>query len=354
LSKIALFTFCSLVFLLRGFVIRRLSNAGRPHISVRISSRHIFRPNCRGDSHRYPPGGTRVLEEFTRRFASKSDQLAKIDRAFTLFASVDSGSRAILAAVEESLIMSVLCSSCRPILPPEVSRSLAEFSTHELPALARRYPGIELRTEVWMWRHGILLLPPAVRRYIKNKSLIDVGGFDGDSALAMAPFGRDVWSFELSPANYQRMLEVLATHADVSGNIRGVNVAVSDYNGVLTLPPGSGTMVEFRNSTTGTAISVTTLDRFGAANNRTVGLLKADTEGHGLQVVRGGMNTLKAHRPAFTLSCYHVPEEMFDMPELLIKELKDYVFFWDMPAQSDAWYHELVFMGYPAEAIQTR
>jgi FkbM family methyltransferase len=151
------------------------------------------------------------------------------------------------------------------------------------------------------------------------------------------------------------MLAVLAMNGAAAKRIHPVNVALSDYEGTILFNDHSGTTVEFRESVRGakTETNVTTLDRFVAQNKLTVGFVKADTEGHGWQVVTGGMNVMRQQRPAFSLSCYHVPDEMFNMTEALIRGLARYVLFWDMSANSAPWYHELVFMGYPEEALRT-
>jgi FkbM family methyltransferase len=61
-------------------------------------------------------------------------------------------------------------------------------------------------------------------------------------------------------------------------------------------------------------VNVTTLDLFLAQDNITVGFVKADTEGHGLQIVKGGIRTLQRDRPVLALTGYHNVDELFNIP----------------------------------------
>ena len=48
-----------------------------------------------------------------------------------------------------------------------------------------------------------------------------------------------------------------------------------------------------------------------------VGLIKADVEGMGVELLQGAIKTIERYRPVLALSCYHTPTELFGQFELL-------------------------------------
>jgi hypothetical protein len=48
-----------------------------------------------------------------------------------------------------------------------------------------------------------------------------------------------------------------------------------------------------------------------------VDFIKLDIEGAEAQALRGAARTLAAHRPTLALSCYHKPEDLWQLPDLI-------------------------------------
>ena len=171
---------------------------------------------------------------------------------------------------------------------------------------------------VFLYEHCIDKLEHLER--IKNKSIIDVGGFIGDSAIVLEKYtNKDVHTFEPTTLNYQRMLKTLEYNDSkkiVPNNIAlgakdeelEINVANS-CSSIKPILPEKISEIE--------KIKVTTLDKYVEENNIEVGLIKVDVEGFEQEFLKGALNTIKTQKPALLLSIYHNPSDFFDIKPYL-------------------------------------
>jgi hypothetical protein len=96
----------------------------------------------------------------------------------------------------------------------------------------------------------------------------------------------------------------------------------------------------------------TTIDRFVAARNLSLGFIRADVEGAALQAVRGAIKTLRSQRPIVAIAGYHGVEKFFGAPTFPMQQLPNHYFEWQMGNPHDApdTLFELDFFAYPNEA----
>jgi len=71
------------------------------------------------------------------------------------------------------------------------------------------------------------------------------------------------------------------------------------------------------------SIEVTTIDRLSLAPT----FLKVHLEGGELDALKGGLQTLKRHRPLIAATTYHNRQGLWEVPKWLMESLVDYVFF---------------------------
>jgi hypothetical protein len=81
--------------------------------------------------------------------------------------------------------------------------------------------------------------------------------------------------------------------------------------------------------------------------NATVGLIKVDTEGGGLGMLRGGRRTLAAQMPILAMAVYHEYNELFGIPRFMKREFPNYRFNWQMHSFHASALDELTFWAYP-------
>jgi hypothetical protein len=113
----------------------------------------------------------------------------------------NSYSHTTLDVVRRSLLLGVKCWRYLAEIPEELGRRLHIYHTqtiHEMRKLtANVQPGIALQCEIFEDDHGLKSAPQSHRDYIKGKAILDIGAWQGDSAIAFAKYARRVYSFEL-------------------------------------------------------------------------------------------------------------------------------------------------------------
>jgi hypothetical protein len=58
-----------------------------------------------------------------------------------------------------------------------------------------------------------------------------------------------------------------------------------------------------------------------------VDFIKLDVEGGEADALRGAHRTLISHRPVLAISCYHKPEDLWALPDLIDSLVPDYRFY---------------------------
>lgn len=156
---------------------------------------------------------------------------------------------------------------------------------------------------------------------VRQKAIIDVGGFIGDSALVFSDFtDKKIYSFEPSVENFEFMKKTIELNNLT--NVVPVNIALGDkVSEILSIcgnsscvsiaPPPSGTL------SSNTAIEATTLDNFVAKNNIEVGLIKVDIEGYEQKFLKGAENTIKNQKPVLLISIYHSLDDFLHIKPII-------------------------------------
>lgn len=162
---------------------------------------------------------------------------------------------------------------------------------------------------------------------IRQKDILDLGAFIGDSSLILSEAtDQRVYAFEPSQGNFSalektleinRCKNVIAVHAGI-GACGGTAYIRSNLNMghtiVETVPDESAENMD--------AVPVCSVDEFVAAHHLEVGLIKVDIEGYEREFLKGAEHTIRTQRPALLLSIYHSAEDFF--------ELKSHVERWNL------------------------
>ena len=214
----------------------------------------------------------------------------------------------------------------------------------DLAVLRQKYQ-VDGNYESLVCHHGLPQLPDSAKKVMAGKDFIDAGAYQGDSCVILAEYGpRRIWAFEPSPANLTEL------HRTMQNN----NIPKTRYETVASgLAATTGTCFFHDCGNNGTDLkitgesqtAVTTLDAFSADHDLTVGLIKADVEGMGLEVVRGAEKTIKRDRPVLALAIYHNQDEFLRVYSLLKSWQLNYVFkMLDFPPHSEC---EITLLAYP-------
>jgi FkbM family methyltransferase len=203
-----------------------------------------------------------------------------------------------------------------------------------------------------LFHHGLRLLDPLIRESLKKKSFLDIGAFTGDSALVLSQYAKNVYSIELSAANFVLMNRVLAQNPNLSANVRTFHMGISDKESETSLI-GYGEAAKISNGP-GEHIKLITIDAFVTMYNLSIGFIKADVEGHAFPVVKGGAGTLVKDRPIFSFASYHDFSEMYNVSIFLMDLLSNYYFEWHMENRATSTFFELSLFGRPKQGREIR
>jgi len=148
---------------------------------------------------------------------------------------------------------------------------------------------------------------------IKNKDILDVGAYIGDSACIFSKYtGKNVYAFEPCETNFKKLEKTIQLNN--LKNVKGVKKGLGsqEKKEKIYFYEGSSSMAKISNAPS-EEIEVTTLDNFVKENNLEVGLIKIDTEGFEQEVLKGAINTIKTQKPALIISIYHNFHDFFEI-----------------------------------------
>lgn len=154
---------------------------------------------------------------------------------------------------------------------------------------------------------------------IRNKNIIDVGGYIGDSAILLKDYTNcKVYSFEPETENFDLLnqtIELNNAHDKIVPVKLGLG-SKDETQDIYIWGAGSSLKPEnklFNLDNPKESINITTLDKFVEENNLEVGLIKVDIEGFEQEFLKGAINTIKSQKPALLLSIYHNVSDLFDI-----------------------------------------
>lgn len=161
----------------------------------------------------------------------------------------------------------------------------------------------------------------------KDEVFVDVGGFDGFTSLKFCEWSQENYSkiyvFEPIEKLIYRCKKNLkdVQRCELIGkglwNTSTVLKFVSDeYNSKI---------VTANDSNKTASIPVTTLDE--ELKGERVTFIKMDIEGSELMALKGAENIIRSQKPKLALSIYHKPEDLWEIPMLLLEYNPKYKFY---------------------------
>ncbi|EAK2628533.1 FkbM family methyltransferase [Campylobacter coli] len=178
----------------------------------------------------------------------------------------------------------------------------------------------QFEISVFFNRHGLYLFEEVTLNNIRNKDIIDVGGFVGDSAIFFEKeiSLKNIYSFEATRSNYDLMLKTLKLND--SSRIIPINKGLGSKNEILNIAVNGGGSSLISASINGDNIEqceIITLDDFVKEHNIEIGFIKVDIEGFEQEFLKGAINTIKAQKPAMLISIYHNYSDFFQIKPLI-------------------------------------
>lgn len=169
--------------------------------------------------------------------------------------------------------------------------------------------------------HKYYLSEISNQRQIKNKCIMDVGGYVGDSALVFSKFtNKTVYTFEPTSYMYENILKTIKLNnlKNVVPVKKGLGSSITKKD-IHIADAGGSTLVERKcyECNQKETVEITTLDDFVEHNNIKVGLIKVDIVGAEQEFLKGAINTIKKQKPVLLISIYHNFDDFFDIKPLI-------------------------------------
>ena len=200
----------------------------------------------------------------------------------------------------------------------EMNREILKVSDNLYAYKNYLLPINHFEASVFFYNHGIKRLDSL--DVFKNKDILDVGGFIGDSILMLAPLtNKKIYSFEATKANYELMKKTI----ELNGikNAVPVNVAVGDKPGEIELlfngASSSSDSIMVKNPEYIERCPVITIDDYVREHNIDVGLIKVDIEGAEQSFLRGARKTIEKYKPTLLISIYHNVGDFLDIKPMI-------------------------------------
>ena len=152
---------------------------------------------------------------------------------------------------------------------------------------------------------------------VRNDDVVlDVGAFNGNSAIALGRHARDgiVYAFEPNPDTRKSFMENVVTAG--LKNFELVPKGVGAQEGVVRFARGgAGSRIDEGGDI---EVSVTTIDDFVLQKGLgKVDFIKFDIEGFEASALKGAKQTIKHFRPKLAVSAYHLHGDLFELPKLI-------------------------------------
>lgn len=173
-------------------------------------------------------------------------------------------------------------------------------------------------------------------------AMMDLGAYNGDSAreaMSLHPELNFILAAEPDRRNFRKLSD-WAANGTGNCKIECHQVAVCDTCGEAAFDSSGN-----RNAglCTGRADAVvTTATPDALLNGRHVDYVKYDVEGAERAALCGTAETIKQHRPALRVACYHRSEDLFDLPLLLATLCENYDFHLARTKGFPAWDLDLI------------
>ena len=159
----------------------------------------------------------------------------------------------------------------------------------------------------------------------KSEIFVDAGSLDAKTALEFSQWAKNdyeyIYSFEANP-NYIKYCEETFQKYNLKGTIinKGLWNESTNLQFQISLT-NYGSKIKNSGEET---IEVTSLDETLQGNSVT--FIKMDIEGAEFKALLGSEKTIKKYHPRLAISIYHKPEDILELPALLLEIQPDYHF----------------------------
>lgn len=199
--------------------------------------------------------------------------------------------------------------------------------------------------ESLVFHQGVTFLTEKQIQYFEGKIVVDGGAYFGHYAIPYLknyPFSC-LWAFEPDSDSRKQFARNMKKNHIFSERYRQFSYGLGEKEEIIMYNGQGIDLQQIGND----KCEIVTLDSIAEKFNSVdrIGLIKADVEGMGLQLLKGAVNVIRKSQPVLALSAYHSPEELFGQILFVCHNFPGYQCrFVDLPAGSG---YELTLLAIP-------
>ena len=172
---------------------------------------------------------------------------------------------------------------------------------------------------VFYHKHGLETIQDI--ESIKDKDIIDVGGFIGDSCLVLSSLtNKQVYTFESVSENYELLLKTIALNdlknivpEKIALGAEKKEIEINIAGSCSSIVTSSALKVDGREK-----VMMTSLDLYMKEHPFiNPGLIKVDIEGFEQEFLKGATATIKKYKPILLISIYHNVDDFFKIKPMI-------------------------------------
>ncbi len=145
-----------------------------------------------------------------------------------------------------------------------------------------------------------------------QETFVDIGAYRGDTIEKFLNYTNRKYKNIVAAEPDKKTFLKLLKNCEGLGNFKGLNVAVTDFDGEIGFSSLAG-----RQSAVGGINMIQALSLPSLCKGVEPSFIKIDAEGCELEILKGGENILKEYKPKMNIAAYHKSEDIFKLPILI-------------------------------------
>ena len=179
-------------------------------------------------------------------------------------------------------------------------------------------------TDVLYYEFGLPNLPARYRDYVRQKIVLDIGAYVGDSAITFLQLEpTKIVAYEPVPSLYDALLQTIQKNK-LEHIIEPICKALGATHGVLKMSERDGASLISEHGDI--EVEASTIDRERSGMETPIGLIKMDIEDFEPYALRGAEETIQKDCPILLISIYHSYNSFCNIPKYLKELVPDYTF----------------------------
>jgi len=192
--------------------------------------------------------------------------------------------------------------------------------------------------------------------YLKEERVVDCGAYNGDTLESFLTYYESVFNrydaLEPHPKTFSKLRDVVDNLPEIIRNKiaiyemgtgcrrESIKFFIDETEPSSSLVSQDGTMI----------VEMCALDDL--LYDKAPTLIKMDIEGSEMNALLGAQKTIRDHRPVLSISIYHRPEDLIDIPLWIKSQASDYRLFVRKYYSTICMLHELVLYAIPPERMR--